>query len=154
MLLFPTLTGLTLGDMKDGETLLPGKIYIPTDEYHMSIRRTNAEKGYILRRDRGAKVHGHCPAVDPLFESAAKLGISCAAFLLTGMGSDGAQGMKQLAETGMALTFAQDEESCVVFGMPRAAIRPGAARYVGNLVQLRGQLDKIIEESRKERVVA
>jgi two-component system chemotaxis response regulator CheB len=82
--------------------------------------------------------------VDFLFKSAALLSnVKVAAVLLTGMGSDGAVGMKELHDRG-AMTFCQDERSCVVFGMPREAIALGAADVIANPTEIRQQLRRMI----------
>ena len=92
-------------------------------------------KGNLLYTDvfKGEKVSGHCPSVDVLFDSVAtEVGKFSLAALLTGMGKDGAEGMKKIHDNG-GFTVAQDEESCVVFGMPRAAIALDAVNQVAAL---------------------
>ncbi|WP_017670596.1 chemotaxis response regulator protein-glutamate methylesterase [Blastomonas sp. AAP53] len=107
-----------------------GHIYIaPGTERHMEVRG-NASNGIYVRARPGPKVSGHRPSVDMLFHSVAEnLGPDALGIQLTGMGSDGAQGLLAMAETG-AMTIAQDESTSVVFGMPGAAIALGAARMV------------------------
>ena len=94
---------------------------------HMVIRWT--PNGYIVDLNQGPPVHHQRPAVDVLFESALKADAAPTSLsvLLTGMGADGAIGMVKLRQAG-SLTLAQNEESCVVFGMPREAIRQGGPR--------------------------
>ena len=114
--------------------LAPGTIMLaPGNDRHLQIARAGAQALRCVLRE-GEPVSGHRPSVDRLFASLAaalgpERGSSALAILLTGMGQDGAQGMAALARIG-AHTIAQDEASCVVFGMPRAAIQCGAAREV------------------------
>lgn len=111
-----------------GEPIRPGTVLIAPGDVHGLVRRI----GPVFRLDlaEGPPVNRHKPSVDVLFRSAAQAaGPGALAVLLTGMGDDGAQGMTELVEDG-AWTIAQDEASSVVFGMPGAAIRRGAARQV------------------------
>lgn len=87
--------------------------------------------GYIVELSDGPAVHHQRPAVDILFDSAVKAGAAsrATAALLTGMGADGAAGLMNLRQSG-ATTIAQNEETCVVYGMPREAVRMGAAQHV------------------------
>jgi len=98
---------------------------------------------YEVELNEAPKVHYQRPAVDVLFESAARAGAgpSTLALLLTGMGVDGASGMLTLKNSG-AKTIAQDEKSSLVFGMPRAAIERGAAQKVVSLDQMAGEIEK------------
>jgi two-component system chemotaxis response regulator CheB len=108
-----------------GETPLPGTVYFPAEETHLTVD----SRGRLLS-SHGLPVDGHRPAVTVLFNSvAAYYGNAAIAVLLTGMGSDGAEGMQAIARAG-GVTMAQDEASCVVFGMPRQAIDAGAVRHI------------------------
>jgi len=108
--------------------LQPGNVYLaPGDGRHLLV---GGRERYFARLRRGEAVSGHVPSVDVLFRAVAQTVGACAVgILLTGMGSDGARGMLAMAQAG-ALTIAQDEASCTVFGMPRAAIELGAAELV------------------------
>lgn len=110
-----------------------GHIYFaPGGDRHMLVSGTNADRLRVTLRT-GDLVSGHRPSVDALFLSvAARAGAGAVGVLLTGMGQDGASGLLAMAQAG-AHTIAQDEESCVVFGMPRAAISMGAAKIVAPL---------------------
>jgi len=114
--------------------LQKGHIYIaPGDDRHMTVG--GRESLYIKLRP-GEPVSGHLPSVDMLFHSVAEtLGPQAVGILLTGMGSDGAKGLLAMAQTG-AHTIAQDEASCIVFGMPKAAITLGAANVVAPLTRI------------------
>lgn len=112
----------------EGDELRPGLCLVAPGDYHLALSRGG--RGYRARLTQSPPVH-HCrPAVDVLFRSAAEhAGRQAVAVLLTGMGVDGARGMQALKVTG-ARTLAEDEESCVVFGMPQAAIKLGAVDQV------------------------
>jgi len=110
----------------DGDRLVPGLALIAPGNFHMMLQWAN--DGYRVRVTDGPMVWHQRPAVDMLFKSASDLvGIHAIAGILTGMGKDGAEGLLRLREKG-AMTFAQDEESSVVYGMPRAAWENGAAQ--------------------------
>ncbi|MFQ4137936.1 chemotaxis-specific protein-glutamate methyltransferase CheB [Nodosilinea sp. PGN35] len=103
----------------------PGVVYFPPERHHLEL-----DLGGRLQLSQGAPVAGHCPSVSVMFKSvAAYYRRSAVGVLLTGMGRDGADGLHALAQAG-SLTIAQDEASCVVFGMPKEAIALGAAQQV------------------------
>lgn len=109
--------------------LEPGNVYLAAEADHHLLVRGNATRLHAKLR-RGELISGHCPSVDALFASVAQVvGADAVGILLTGMGRDGAEGLLAMAEAG-AHTIAQDESTCTVFGMPRAAITLGAARVV------------------------
>ena len=121
-----------------GETVMPGVAYVAPGDHHLVVKRMGVNMQLAL--NDGDPVHYQRPAVDVLFQSAARLtGVPMAAAVLTGMGSDGAAGLLALRNAG-AMTFAEDERSCVVFGMPKAAIEAGAACEVHTLLELPGRL--------------
>ena len=111
----------------NGDALRPGLALIAPGDYHMSIDWQAGH--YRVRLQQGPKLHYVRPAVDVLFASAACAGADAVGVLLTGMGSDGAQGMQRLKRAG-AQTIAQDEQTCVVYGMPRAAVELGVVDQV------------------------
>jgi two-component system chemotaxis response regulator CheB len=120
------------------ETIVPGTVYIAPGGQHMVVERQGARLVTGLRD--GPMVHYQRPAVDVLFHSAARLrGVPMAAAILTGMGSDGADGLLALRQMG-AETLAEDEQSCVVFGMPKEAIARGAAKHVVTLFKMPAML--------------
>ncbi len=115
-------------EARDGDLVVPGLALIAPGNYHMVLERSGAR--YLVRVRSGPPVHHQRPAVDVLFQAAARAaGRNVVAALLTGMGADGAQGLLALRRAG-AHTIAQDEASCVVFGMPREAIALDAAAEV------------------------
>ncbi|GJQ58720.1 MAG: chemotaxis response regulator protein-glutamate methylesterase [Candidatus Scalindua sp. AMX11] len=119
-----SLCAITVTEGRNGDSLTPGKAIIAPGNYHMKLRRNGAM--YHIETTQEERVHHQRPAADVLFESAAKYaGINSVGVILTGMGADGASGLLKMKQAG-AKTIAQDEESCVVFGMPKEAIKIGA----------------------------
>ena len=108
----------------DGERVLPGHVYIAPGGQHLELARSGAN--YICRLNETAPVSGHRPSVDVLFRSVARAaGANSIGIILTGMGRDGAAGLLEMRQAG-ASTIGQDESSCVVYGMPKAAHEIGA----------------------------
>jgi two-component system chemotaxis response regulator CheB len=115
-------------EAEDDEPLMRGVAYIAPGNSHLLVAARGGELRTVI--EQSARVHYQRPSVDVLFHSAAALqGVPTVALLLTGMGADGADGMVALREAG-AVTIAEDERSCVVFGMPAAAIARGGATHV------------------------
>lgn len=130
---------LEVSEAAGGETLTPGHAYIARGDQHMIIERSGAGN-WRIRLDGGPKVCYQRPSVDVMFDSvAAAAGSQSCAVLLTGMGSDGSHGMLAMKNAG-ARTVAESEKTCVVFGMPREAIRLGAAQRVMDLDEIAGFL--------------
>lgn len=137
------LSRLEVSEASDGQSIGPGQVVIAPGEHHLEIVRAGRELRCRLNDE--ARVNGHRPAVDVMFHSVAKnVGGNVVAVLLTGMGKDGAQGMLEIRERG-GYTLAQDEKSCVVFGMPRAAIELGAACEVTGLGEMAPRLVRALE---------
>ncbi|HET8870464.1 MAG TPA: chemotaxis response regulator protein-glutamate methylesterase [Aquabacterium sp.] len=112
-------------EAKDGDRLINGRVLIAPGGRHMQLKRSGAQ--YVVEIKDGPLINHHRPSVDVLFRSvAACAGRNAVGIIMTGMGDDGARGLKDMREAG-AYTAAQDEASCVVFGMPAAAIKIGAA---------------------------
>ncbi|MCE9600305.1 MAG: chemotaxis response regulator protein-glutamate methylesterase [Spirochaetia bacterium] len=123
-----TLTNVDVMEASDGDAVLTGRVLIAPGNFHMEIARNS--EGYRAIVRSGDFINRHRPSVDALFHSAVNLGgENFVAVILTGMGSDGALGMQALHKRG-AVTIAQNEETCVVFGMPQEAIRLGGADHV------------------------
>ncbi len=124
---------------KPGDRLEPGNAYIAPDDRHLVVDRFNK-----IGLSDSAPVGGHRPAVTTLFQSVAQsYGSAALAVILTGMGSDGALGMKTLCDAG-AVTIAQDQASCVVFGMPKEAIALGAIRHVVPLDNIAQKIQELV----------
>ncbi len=118
-------------EAEDGDAVVPGRVLIAPGDVHMLLDKSGAK--YHVRLKNGPQVHFQRPAVDVLYKSVAKTaGGNAVGLLLTGMGSDGAQGLLSMKEAG-AHTIIQDEKSCVVFGMPKAALDLGAADEILHL---------------------
>ncbi len=129
-----SLCRISVKEAEHGDRVLPGHAYLAPGHSHLLLARSGAN--YVTHLDQGPPVNRHRPSVDVLFESAAaNAGKNALGVILTGMGKDGAAGMLKMREAG-AVNFAQDEASCVVFGMPREAIAVGAVHEVAPLVQL------------------
>ncbi len=119
-----SLCKIRVQEARDGERILPGHAYIAPGGMHLSVEKSGAN--YIARVQDGDPVNRHKPSVEVLFTSAARVvGPNAIGIMLTGMGADGAKAMKLMRDAG-AYCVAQDEASCVVFGMPREAIAAGA----------------------------
>jgi len=125
------LCKISVVESAGNERVLPGHAYIAPGHSHLLLTRSGAN--YMTRIEQSPPVNRHRPSVDVLFRSAAQAaGKNAVGVILTGMGKDGAAGMLEMREAG-AHNFAQDEASCVVFGMPREAIALGAAHEIGPL---------------------
>jgi two-component system chemotaxis response regulator CheB len=123
-----SLCQMTVKEARDNDSVVPGVALIAPGNFHMILRRSGAR--YYVEVKTGPMVHHQRPAVDILFKSAAKYaGANAIGVILTGMGADGAEGLMEMKTAG-AETIAQDENSCVVFGMPKEAIKLGAADKV------------------------
>lgn len=129
------LCAVTVREAAYGERVLPGHVYLaPGGDTHMKLGRSGAN--YVIELEDSAPVNRHRPSVDVLFNSAAQAaGSNAIGVILTGMGKDGAAGLLAMRQAG-AHTLAQDEASCVVFGMPREAIALGAAAEVVSLWEM------------------
>jgi two-component system chemotaxis response regulator CheB len=128
------LCKIAVAEAQGGERILPGHAYIAPGHSHMLLARSGAN--YVTQLDDSPPVNRHRPSVDVLFRSAAKFaGKNAVGVILTGMGKDGAEGMLEMKQAG-AYNFAQDEATCVVFGMPREAIAVGAVDEVAPLNDL------------------
>lgn len=128
------LSRIEVREAKDRDRVLPGLALIAPGGRHMKIERSGAH--YIARVFDGPPVNRHKPSVDVLFRSIAdQAGKNAVGFILTGMGGDGARGLKAMKDAG-AHTVAQDEKSCIVFGMPKEAIALGAADKVIDLTEV------------------
>lgn len=129
-----SLCKVSVTEAAGGERILPGHVFIAPGHSHLMLARSGAN--YVTQLDQGPPVNRHRPSVDVLFSSAARCaGKNAVGVILTGMGKDGALGMLEMKNAG-AYNFAQDESTCVVFGMPREAIAVGGTHEVGPLPAL------------------
>ncbi len=144
------LSAITVKEAKDGDSLINGMALIAPGNYHMLLKRSGAR--YYVQVKNGPLVNHQRPAVDVLFHSVANYaGSNAVGVIMTGMGADGALGLLKMKEAG-ARTVAQDEKSCIVFGMPQEAIKLGAAEQVVSLENVaKVTLDLLLGTNNKRR---
>ncbi len=139
------LCAMQVKEAVNGETVVPGKVLLAPGNHHMSLNRSGSV--YYVEVTQGPLVSRHRPSVDVLFKSVATYaGRNAIGVILTGMGSDGADGLKEMHEAG-ARTVAQDEASCVVYGMPKEAVARNAVDRVEPLDRIP---EIILELAQKE----
>ena len=128
------LSAITVKEAQNNDSVVNGRALIAPGNYHMLLKRSGSR--YFVNVKTGPLIHHQRPAVDVLFHSVADYaGSNAVGAILTGMGSDGAGGLLKMKEAG-ARTVAQDEKSCIVFGMPKEAIKLGAAQKVVPLTNI------------------
>jgi two-component system chemotaxis response regulator CheB len=128
------LSAIEVKEAQHNDRVIPGRALIAPGARHMLLKRSGAQ--YHVDVVNGPLVRRHRPSVDVLFRSVAKYaGANAAGIIMTGMGDDGAAGLLEMKNAG-ARTFAQDEESCVVYGMPREAVKLGAVEKVVSLADI------------------
>jgi two-component system chemotaxis response regulator CheB len=136
------LSQISVKEAEDNDSVTPGTALLAPGNFHMILRRSGAR--YYVEVKTGPMVHHQRPAVDVLFKSTAKYaGANAIGVILTGMGADGAEGLLDMKQAG-ASTIAQDEKSCVVFGMPKEAIKLGAADKVISIEQIASEIIKMV----------
>jgi two-component system chemotaxis response regulator CheB len=139
------LSQMEVREAKDNDHVVPGVALIAPGNNHMVLNRNGGV--YIVKLKKGPRVHYQRPSVEVLFQSVAKnVGKNAVGVMLTGMGSDGAKGMLAMKKRG-AYTMAQDEKSCVVFGMPKEAIKIGAASEVVSLENVPQTIFKALKKN-------
>ena len=143
-----SLSAMSVCEPIDGQQIKPGHVYIAPGGRHLLVERDGAH--YLCRISNGPPVNRHCPSVDVLFRSVAQnVGPNAVGVILTGMGDDGARGLKEMRDAG-APTIAQDEASSVVWGMPGAAVRVGAAGDVMHLDKIAGAIMRLADSAAPE----
>jgi len=131
-----TVCAMKVFHAEDGQYIVPGHVYVAPGDHHLLIDRDGAR--YVCRLSDGPPVNRHRPSVDVMFRSVAqKVGPNAIGVILTGMGDDGARGLKEMQDAG-ARTIAQDEASSVVWGMPGSAVKLGAAERIESLNNIPG----------------
>jgi len=136
-----SLCKISVHEAQGGERVMPGHAYIAPGHSHLLLKRSGAN--YVTELNQGELVSRHRPSVDVLFRSAANYaGKNAIGVILTGMGKDGAAGMLEMHKAG-AYNFAQDENSCVVYGMPKEAVAVGA---VDEIVPLKDMARKVLSK--------
>ncbi len=133
---------VSVKEAQDGDHVLPGQVLIAPGGYHMVLSRSGAS--YYVKIKDGPRIKHQKPSVDVLFDSVSQYaGANAVGVILTGMGDDGAEGMLKMKQAG-AKTVAQDEESCVVYGMPAAAVKIGAADHQVSLSKVAETVLKLL----------
>ena len=128
------LCQISVKEAEEGDSVIPGQALLAPGNYHMELRRSGAR--YHVSLNQNPAVNRHRPSVDVMFQSVARYaGANSLGVILTGMGNDGAAGMLEMKKVG-AFNFAQDEASCVVFGMPKEAIKAGGVDKILTLTDL------------------
>jgi two-component system chemotaxis response regulator CheB len=129
-----SLCKVTVKEAEQNDSVIPGRVLIAPGNHHTLLKRSGAR--YFVEVREGPLVARHRPSVDVLFRSVARYaGRNAVGVIMTGMGDDGARGMEEMKEAG-ATTFAQDEATCVVFGMPKEAIKRNCVDHVLPLERL------------------
>jgi len=135
---------MTVYEAEDGQQILPGHVYIAPGDQHLLVVRDGAR--YVCKLDDGSPVNRHKPSVDVLFRSVAQqAGRNAIGVILTGMGKDGAFGLKEMRDVGSP-TIAQDEATSVVWGMPGEAVAVGAAAEVLPLAEIAPRMLQLVDE--------
>ncbi len=135
---------VSVKEAETGDVLTPGLVLVAPGDKHLRLVK-KADK-YVVECKAGEKVSGHCPSVDAMFSSVAKVaGRNCVAALLTGMGKDGADGLLEIRRAG-GHTIGQDEQSCVVYGMPKVAFDIGAVEYQLPLHSISSKIYSLLEK--------
>ncbi len=138
-----SLAKVTVREAKHGESVLRGQVLIAPGNHHLLLKRSGAR--YYVELNDGPLVARHRPSVDVLFRSAARYaGANCIGVIMTGMGDDGARGMLEMKQAG-ARNIAQDEDSCVVFGMPAEAIKMGGVDHILPLNRIAGEVLRLCQ---------
>lgn len=132
-------------EAQTGDRVLPGRMLLaPGGDTHMRLVKVNG--AYQVECKKGPRVNGHCPSVDVLFDSVAKVaGAGAVGIILTGMGGDGAKGLLAMRHAG-ARTIGQDESTCVVYGMPKVAYELGAVEYQEKLSDIPGKTYTLLNQ--------
>ena len=135
---------VSVKEARDGDYVQRGQVLIAPGDKHMRLVRSGGR--YRVECKEGEKVSGHCPSVDALFQSVAEVAKdNSICVILTGMGADGAKGLLAMRKAG-AYTIGQDEESCVVYGMPKAAYDCGAVQYQVGLTQIADKVHALLNK--------
>ena len=139
-----SITSLEVKEAESGDTVSNGKVLIAPGNKHMVVNRSGAQ--YFVEVKDGPLVGHHRPSVDVLFQSAAMhVGKNAIGVMLTGMGSDGSKSMLKMKEAG-AVNIAQDESTCIVFGMPKCAIEAGAVDHVLPLTDIAAKIISLSQQ--------
>jgi two-component system, chemotaxis family, protein-glutamate methylesterase/glutaminase len=137
------MSEVTVKEAEDGETVKDGYVYVAPGDYHMLVEKS--EGSLKIRLSQSPPAGGHRPAVNVMMESLSNTGLkNIIGVIMTGMGGDGSEGIKLLKTINQAYNIAQDEKTCVVYGMPKVAVQTGAVDAVVPLHEITGQIMKIV----------
>ncbi|RCX15534.1 two-component system chemotaxis response regulator CheB [Anaerobacterium chartisolvens] len=140
-----SISELTVKEAEEGDVIKPGFVYIAPGDYHMLVEKTKAGE-LKIRLSKSPPEGGHRPAVNVMMESLSDTGLTnIIGVIMTGMGSDGSEGIKKLKNINKGYIIAQDEKSCVVYGMPKVAVQTGAVDAVVTLKGIAREIMKIVE---------
>jgi two-component system chemotaxis response regulator CheB len=143
-----SLCRINVIEAQGGERIMPGYAYLAPGDKHLTVVRSGAD--YRIQLTDGPRVSGHKPSVDVMFQSVAEAVASNAlAVILTGMGKDGAIGIRSIAEHG-GFTMAQDEASSLIFGMPQEAIKTGCIKQIVSLESISNRLIEVLNQLGKD----
>lgn len=138
-----TICPMDVKEAEDGDSVTPGKVLIAPGNYHMILARSGAR--YYVQIKTGPRICRQRPSVEVLFKSVARYaGANAIGVILTGMGNDGGEGLKEMHDVG-AKTIAQDEKSCVVFGMPKVAIEKGGVDHIVPLEKIPAKIINLVK---------
>jgi two-component system, chemotaxis family, protein-glutamate methylesterase/glutaminase len=138
------MSEVNVKEAEDGEIVKAGFVYIAPGDYHMLVEKRNNE-GLKIKLSQAPPVGAHRPAVNVLMESLSKTGLTnIIGVIMTGMGGDGSEGIKMLKEFNNSHIIAQDEKTCVVYGMPKVAMQTGAVDVVVPLQEITNEIMKIV----------
>jgi len=141
-------SAMNVREAVDGDSVVPGVVLIAPGNHHMLLKRSGAR--YYVEVKQGPRVNRHRPSVEVLFKSVARYaGSNAVGVIMTGMGDDGAEGLLHMRNAG-AETIAQDEASCVVFGMPKVAIQLDAAEHIVDLEEISQTILRVVGERSKQ----
>lgn len=139
-----TMSEVTVKEAEDGEVIQPGFVYIAPGDYHMLVERL-VNGNVKIKLNQQPPVGGHRPAVNTMMEALSNTGLTnIIGVIMTGMGGDGSEGVKKLKSINNSYIIAQDEKSCVVYGMPKVAVQTGAVDAVVPLKDITKEIMKII----------
>ncbi|WP_341877207.1 chemotaxis response regulator protein-glutamate methylesterase [Defluviitalea saccharophila] len=141
-----SLSDITVKEAEDKDILYPGVAYIAPGDYHILIEKANYSSDYWIRLSSSPSVGGHRPSVNVMLNSLSETNLdNIVGVIMTGMGSDGCEGMKNLKTKNNAYIIAQDEKTCVVYGMPKAVVESGIANVVVPIQQIAKEIVKAVE---------
>lgn len=137
-----SIAQISVKEAEDGEEIRAGHVYIAPGDFHLRVKDDGGIRRIKLSQE--ARVGNHRPAVNVMYDSVAPLGHKLVAVIMTGMGSDGCEGMKKIKASG-GYSIAQDEPTCVVYGMPKAVVDAGLADEIRPLQDIAGAIVEAVK---------